>query len=90
MLLEQADPLIIILVVLGLKAGGGLSQTSLFLIVNDIFPIKFKGTIFGLITIIAAIFSVPGPLLAELPDPIPLIIYLALAIISLVAVIIFL
>jgi hypothetical protein len=79
-----------ILIILGLKAGGGLTATSLYLIVNDIFPIKFKGTIFGIIAITSSICSVPGPLLAELPEPIPLIIYLTFVVISLIAVILFL
>ena len=55
----------IVVLVLGMRGGVGLAFNGVFLITLDLFPIRYKGTIFGCMGLLANVVSIFGPLIAE-------------------------
>lgn len=55
----------VVIMVLGMRGGVGLGFNGVFLITLDLFPIRYKGTIFGNMGLAANAVSVLGPIIAE-------------------------
>ena len=58
--------------------GLGGVYTIVYVSLVDLFPIKFRATAFGLCNLGSKLFTSTAPQVAELSEPTPLLIYLAL------------
>ena len=56
-----------------------------YISVPRLFPIKFQSTVYAVVNLFAHIIACAGPVVAEIPTPVPFITYLSAIGISLIA-----
>ena len=56
---------LMVYIVLGMRFGIGFSFNGVFLITLDIFPARYKGTIFGSMGLLSNVTGILGPIIAE-------------------------
>lgn len=82
----SGSSVLIPLVVLITRSGVKCTFDSCYLANSTIFPAIFAGTAFGLCNIGAKIVTIFSPLTAEVPNPVPMIIYSSLCAVGIVLV----
>ena len=55
-----------------------MSYNTLFLTNNRLFPIKYVSTTFGIVNLCAHTIAICAPLVAEIKDPLPMMIFVSL------------
>lgn len=67
------------------RFGTTFVMISCYIVQVELFPTLFLGTSFGICNFFARLFSIGSPLAAEIPEPIPAVIFCVLAGIGLLA-----
>ena len=57
------------------RIGGAMSFNIGYVSVARLFPTKFVATVFGIVNFVSHSFTVGAPMVAELPEPIPFIVF---------------
>mmetsp|Transcript_42161 Transcript_42161/g.55548 ORF Transcript_42161/g.55548 Transcript_42161/m.55548 type:complete len:87 (-) Transcript_42161:11-271(-) len=56
-----------------------------YISVPRLFPIKFQSTVYAVVNFFAHVIACAGPIVAELPSPIPIVVFLAAVGVSVLA-----
>jgi hypothetical protein len=64
------------------RIGNSMSFNTVYIINPRLFPTKFLATCYGIENLVSHILAIGGPLMAEVPDPYPFIVFLFHAIVG--------
>ena len=62
-----------------------MANTSAYLANSRLFPPVFRSTAFGLCNLVSHLVAIMAPMLAEVHDPIPFIVFVILTVVAMIA-----
>ena len=72
---ESKNPYVIPLIVCVSRIGGSMSYNVGYISVAMLFPTEYVSTVFGLVNFVSHLVTVGAPLVAEIHDPVPFIVF---------------
>ena len=67
------------------RIGNSMLLNIVYVTNNTLFPVQFQASSFGILNFVSHIAAVSAPLLAEIPDPFPFMVYLVNCAVAIVA-----
>jgi hypothetical protein len=77
LIFHHIDPLIPFLIIFS-RVGNSMSFNTIYIANSRLFPTKLLATAFGACNLVAHIVAIIAPLIAEIPDPFPFIVFVIL------------